>query len=201
MATAVLDKLKAATRIEACVADVDVVTCLGDMSRERYIDYLQRSFRFEEPFECACVMTPALARYADPASWTRTRFIAEDLVALGLPAEKLLELTPCPLGAFEDVSDALGWLYVAERNVMTNSVVHRHMVQRAPEVAAVARYLRCYGTATGARWRAFGASLERAVADGANEGHMIEAALHAFDFFHRWLQPEPRPATVEAGQR
>jgi heme oxygenase len=199
VATAVLDRLKAATRFDACVADTDVFACLGDFSRERYVDYLVRSFCFEEPFECACVMTPALARYADPASWSRTRFIAEDLIALGLPAEKLLELTPCPLGAFEEVSDALGWLFVAEHNVKTNSVVHQQMLQRAPGIAAVARYLRCYGTATGARWRAFGASLDQAVSDGASEDRMIEAARAAFDFFHRWLQPEPPAATVEAG--
>ncbi|NVB84354.1 MAG: hypothetical protein HOV81_38615 [Kofleriaceae bacterium] len=199
MATAVLDRLNAATRLDACVADTDVVACLGDFSRERYVDYLVRSFCFEEPFECACVMTPALSRYADPASWSRTRFIAEDLVALGLPAEKLLELAPCQLAAFDNVSDALGWLFVAERNVKTNSIVHHQMVQRAPAVAAAAKYMRCYGTATGARWRAFGTSLDQAVADGASEDRMIEAAFAAFDFFHRWLQPEAPAATVEAG--
>lgn len=201
MSNPVLDRLKAATRHEGCVAGADVIACLGDFSRERYTDYLVRSFGFAEAFESACVMTPALARYAEPASWTRTRFIAEDLVALGLPAEKLLELVPSRLGAFENVSDALGWLYVAEHNVMTNSAAHRQMLERAPDVAKLANYLRCYDGAMDARWRALGASLGQAVAHGESEPRMTAAALDAFDFFHRWLQAGPRPATVEGGKR
>jgi heme oxygenase len=184
----VLEKLQSETELQSNVVEADALRFVDKCSFEHYREYLMRCYGFEAPLESACAINAALARHI-ATSLPRTRYIAQDLVDLGFPPERLLELKSCPLQPFRDLSEALGWVYVAERNVMTNSLCHRHLVERAPELAARASYLNCYGAGTAARWRAFGIALERAAAK-ADPERITEAAVGAFDFLHRWLQEE-----------
>jgi heme oxygenase len=184
----VLERLQTETEAQSSVIEADALGFIDTCSFERYRDYLVRCYGFEAPMESACALTPSLASHT-ATTRPRTRYIAQDLADLGFPPVRLLELTPCPLQPFRDLSQALGWLYVAERNVMTNSLCHRHLVERAPELAARASYLNCYGPATAARWRAFGITFERAAAK-ADPDRISEVAVGAFDFLHRWLQAE-----------
>jgi heme oxygenase len=184
----ILDRLQSETHLQSDVVAADALSFV-DGCFERYRGYLIRCYGFEAPLESACALAPALASHT-ATSRPRTRYIAQDLVDLGLPPERLLELKPCPLQPFRDLSQALGWLYVAERNVVTNSLCHRHLVARAPELAARASYLNCYGAATAARWRAFGITLELAAVQ-ADVDQIARAAVGAFDFLHRWLQLDP----------
>ena len=185
----IFDRLQAETELQSGLADAHALGYVGNCSFERYREYLVRSYGFEAPFESACAMSPVVASHT-ATSRPRTRYIAHDLLDLGFPAEKLLELTPCPMQPFRDLSEALGCLYVAERNVITNSLCHRHLAIHAPELAARATYLNCYGPATASRWRAFGITLERAAAK-ADPNRISEAAVASFDFLDRWLQAEP----------
>ncbi|HEY5927638.1 MAG TPA: biliverdin-producing heme oxygenase [Kofleriaceae bacterium] len=182
----VLEKLKAETELQCDLAEAHALGFVDNCSFERYREYLVRCYGFEAPFESACVMSPVLASHA-ATSRPRTRYIAQDLVDLGVPPERLLELPPCPMQPFRCLDQALGWLYVAERNVVTNSLCHSHLAIHAPELAARASYLNCYGSATAARWRAFGITLERAAVD-ADPDRITAAAVESFDFLHRWLQ-------------
>jgi heme oxygenase len=183
----VLEKLQSETEVQSGVVEADALGYVDRCSFEHYRDYLVRCYGFEAPLESACALSPSLASHT-ATTRPRTRYIAQDLLDLGFPPERLLELTPCPLQPFRDLSEALGWLYVAERNVMTNSLCHRHLREHAPELAARASYLNCYGSATASRWRAFGITLER-VAAKADVTRITEAAVGAFDFLHRWLKP------------
>jgi heme oxygenase len=183
----VLEKLQSETEVQSGVVEADALGYVDRCSFEHYRDYLVRCYGFEAPLESACALSPSLASHT-ATTRPRTRYIAQDLLDLGFPPERLLELTPCPLQPFRDLSEALGWLYVAERNVMTNSKCHRHLRERAPELAARASYLNCYGNATASRWRAFGITLER-VAAKADLTRITEAAVGAFEFLHRWLKP------------
>jgi heme oxygenase len=184
----ILEKLQSETEQQSGVVLADALGFVDTCSFERYRDYLIRCYGFEAPLESACAINPALASHT-ATTRPRTRYIAQDLVDLGVPPERLLELPRCPLQPLRDLSQALGWLYVAERNVMTNSVCHRHLVERAPELAVRSSYLNCYGSATAARWRAFGITLERTAAK-ADPDRITEASIAGFDFLHRWLQAD-----------
>lgn len=181
----ILDRLQAATEQQSAKVDAGALEIVDSCTLEAFRDYLVRCYGFEAPLESACVMHASLTGH-NATTRPRTRYIAQDLVELGVPPQKLLELQPCPLQPFRDLGQALGWLYVAERNVVTNSLCHRHLAARDPDLAARASYLNCYGSNTAARWRAFGISLERVAAK--TDPHRIEAtAVEAFDFLHRWL--------------
>ncbi|HEY5944986.1 MAG TPA: biliverdin-producing heme oxygenase [Kofleriaceae bacterium] len=182
----VLEKLQSETKQQSCVVEADALGFVDKCSFEHYRDYLVRCYGFEAPFESACALTPCLASHS-ATTRPRSRYIAQDLVALGFPPERLLELEPCPMQPFRDLNQALGWLYVAERNVMTNSRCHRHLAEHAPDLAARASYLNCYGTSTAARWRSFGITLERAAANGDPE-RIAAVANESFELLHRWLQ-------------
>jgi heme oxygenase len=186
----VLDELRKRTRAQSCVADADAFAFVAEGTRASYVDYLLRSYGFEAPIESACVMVPELTSHTD-TSRPRTCFIAHDLIDLGFPAEKLLELTPCPLAPFVDVGQGLGWLYVAERNVMTNRICHRMLRERAPALAEHATYLNCYGGRTEERWHHFGEELDLAAEHGIDPERIVAAALESFEFLHRWLKPPP----------
>lgn len=181
----ILDKLQSETELQRGIAEADALGFVENCSFDRYREYLIRCYGFESPLESACVMNPSLASHT-VTTRPRTRYIAQDLSDLGVPPERLLELRPCPLQPFRDVGQALGWLYVAERNVVTNSLCHRHLAACAPELAAHASYLNCYGPATDARWQRFGIMLERAGAK-ADPDRITAAAIESFDFLHRWL--------------
>jgi heme oxygenase len=198
MRARVLEKLQAETRALCGQTEEAALRFVEDGCAERYRDYLVRCYGFEAPVESACAMSPTLASHG-ATTRPRTRYIAQDLVDLGMPPERLLELKPCPLAPFKDISEALGWLYVIERNVVTNSLCHARLVESAPALAAQARYLNCYGPTTLMHWRAFGVSLERA-ASHADADLIANAAIDCFGRLYDWLQiiEEPFEARIAA---
>jgi heme oxygenase len=185
----ILEKLQTVTEQQSGRADAGALDFVDKCTLDHFRDYLARCYGFEAPLESACVMHASLASH-NATTRPRTRYIAQDLVELGVPPEKLLELEPCPLQPFRDLGQALGWLYVAERNVVTNSLCHQHLARRAPELAARASYLNCYGPNTAERWRAFGIALERAAAK-TDPDRIAAAAIESFDFLHRWQPVRP----------
>jgi heme oxygenase len=201
MRSCILDRLTMATKEPCVVAEADALEFVAHCDEDQYREYLLRCFGFESPFESACVLAQGLP--SPPATTRpRSRYIAHDLAELGVPAEKLLEAPPCPLPPFRDLSQALGWLFVAERNVITNYRCHDELAHRAPDFAARASYLSCYGDNTDARWRWFGDALETAAAH-ADPERIAEVAAHAYDLLGRWLRPICRPRVLRraAGAR
>lgn len=188
MPSRILQTLEAETRSHVSRAEEDALAFVADGCAEQYRDYLIRCYGFEAPFESASAMSPTLASRS-ATTRPRTRYIAHDLVELGLPAERLLELKPCPLAPFRDLDAALGCLYVIERNVMTNALCYGRLCVTAPALAQRATYLNCYGRSTAARWRTFGISFERAVAH-ADLDRITTAAIESFERLHAWLQPD-----------
>lgn len=188
MRTRVLEELQIATRLQSTAVQARALDLVANCTRDGYRDYLIRLYGFEAPLESACAMAPLLTSHS-ATTRPRTRYIAHDLAILGVPPERLLELPPCPLPPFRELAQALGWLYVAERNVMMNVACHRVLVDRDPDLAARASYLNCYGTATAARWRAFGISFERTAAS-VDAQRITVAATASFEQLHRWLCSE-----------
>ena len=187
MRARILDMLESATRTEHDAATEQAVAVVEKCTRDGVRDYLVRCFGFEAPLESAVVMAPSLASHS-ATTRVRTRCIAHDLAELGLPAERLLEVATCPMPPFRDSVPALGWLYVAERNVLTNALCHRVLAAHDPDLAALASYLHSYGSATAARWRSFGISFERAAADIDPE-RVASAAVGSYKQLRSWLHP------------
>ena len=183
----ILDMLESETRTESDAATDQALAFVENCTRDGVRDYLVRSYGFEAPLESAVVMSPCLASHS-ATTRVRTRCIAHDLAELGFPVERLLEVATCPMPPFRDSVPALGWLYVAERNVLTNARCHRELAARDSDLAALASYLHSYGSATAARWRSFGISFERAAADIDPERVAI-AAVGSYQQLRSWLRP------------
>jgi heme oxygenase (biliverdin-IX-beta and delta-forming) len=189
MSARLLEQLQSETRAQSCARESQALAFVENCTRDAFRDYLVRSYGFEAPLESACAMAPQVASHSATLR-PRTRYIAQDLADLGLPLERLLEVETCPLPLFRDPAQALGWVYVAERNVMTNTLCHRTLASRDPELATHASYLNCYGTATAARWRGFGISFER-VAASIDPERIVVSAVESFERLRRWLQLTP----------
>jgi heme oxygenase len=187
MRTGILDRLTMATNGSCIVAEADALDFLAQCSGQQYREYLLRCFGFESPLESACALVP---RLPSPSATTppRSRYIAQDLRGIGVPADKLLEAPPCPLPPFRDLGQALGWLFVAERNVGTNQRCFDQLARHDPDLAAHASYLNCYGANTEARWRWFGDALETAAAR-ADVDRIADVAIEATELLGRWLRP------------
>lgn len=188
MRTRMLDRLQSATRPQCEDFEAGALALVGRCTVDELRAHLGRCYGFEAPLESACALAPMLARHT-ATSRPRTRYIARDLVELGISPERLLEVRPCPLSPFRSLAQALGWLYVAERNVLTNNSCHRVLASRAPELAARETYLDCYGPALQPRWQRFGIALERAAAHAEPE-HVEASAIESYGRLRRWLLPD-----------
>lgn len=170
-----LQQLEYATRGYHVAADAGRLALLaGTLTREKYVDYLARTFAFEAPIEARWQQTPRLERVIDVAGRLRTGFLASDLRALGCPPDHLMP------ASFVGVEQALGWMYVVERGRRMNSLLHRHLQRRIPSVVAIAgNYLASCAPAA-ARWERLGVTLDRVARDHASAEQIINAALRAF---------------------
>jgi heme oxygenase len=108
----------------------------------------------------------------------RLALLVEDLRALEVPADRLLELPRCPITAFRDRFDALGWVYVLEANTTNRRILARRIASRELPAAYLASHDRP----------------AREVVDGVESPQdataIVDAALDAYDRQHAWLRPD-----------
>ena len=170
-----LQQLEYATRGYHVAADAARMALLGGtVTREKYIDYLARTFAFEAPIEARLQKVPGLERVVDVASRLRTGLLASDLRALGSLPDHLM---PAP---FVGVEQALGWMYVVERGRRMNSLLHRHLQRRIPSVVAIAGNYLASCAPAGTRWERLGAALDQVANNHATAEQIMNAALRAF---------------------
>ena len=126
-----------------------------------------------------------------------TRLLRSDVAALGI-----VNLTRVPrcsnIPRFEDVLEALGWMYVIERGRMLNSILHRYLVERLPEVAlTAATYLRSERSA-GTRMRELGDTLDSVVQSELDVDRVLVAAHGAFRTQAQWHSEAQPPGRLVA---
>ncbi len=157
----------------------------ADVRRTDYIHQLIITYGFEAPLECAFAYTPRLAGVIELRDRARSGLLLQDLLGLGHASSQLARLPQCfSIAPFEDVAEALGWLYVVERPTLQHSLVRRNLLQRFPDLRTSCSYLAGAGSLAAARWQALGVALDRFATTDEIAARIALGANHAF---RRWL--------------
>ncbi len=183
-----LSRLFAESRMHQGMADTDAL----DAARSGYAAYLVKRYGFEAPLESALAVTPGVAQVIDLQARQQCRMIVDDLVELGMPLARVLEIPHADVRAFRDIRDALGWLYVSDRS----AAAHDRIVQKLPRCT-----IHWCRDAVAAR-DSIGRALDAVAVDEHSESRIIDAAIRGFEHQHRWLRTaahmEPIAASLMA---
>jgi len=147
----------------------------------RYAEQLARIYSFERPVEAACALTNGFSREL-VSGHSRAHHLAADLELLGRPARGLAPVPP----RFTDAAEALGWLYVIQRNTLFHGLIARQLAIAVPSLARAAGYLTAFDGVAGDRLRALGVALDRAASRRGAPSTIIAAANDAFRAQRQW---------------
>ena len=187
-----LARLKRATRDQDGAADHDRMSLLtAPVTRASYVTFLEGIYGFEVPIESAFAMTSELGHVVDLRSRRHLRLLRADLAGLGVTDTSELDVCHSVV-PFRTCGEALGWMYVIDRNLLLNGVVQRHLAQALPEQLATA-YLTGGGRAVGPRLEDLGAALDGTAQTGDIADQIIDAARVAFGHQRSWFQQLARP--------
>jgi heme oxygenase len=167
-----------------------------------YHRYLVAMHGYHAPLERGLGAHAGLLAVGFEAPLRQKRALIErDLARLGDPRSAWPE---CPrLPALGSLARATGVAYVLEGSTLGG----RYILAKLPPALAALRghataFLEGYGDETGARWRAFGEVVARAIGSPADEDEAVAGACDAFARLIDWLalheRPIPRPEIVTA---
>jgi len=191
-ARSTLRRLKQETAELHARAEQHVRILDDDATVADYRRYLVAMHGYHAPIEQRLAAHAALAAVGyDAAPRQKRTLIERDLARLGDPrtawpdCHRLPELGPLPR--------AIGAAYVLEGSTLGG----RYILAKLPPALAPLRgqataFLEGYGAETGARWRAFGDVVLRAIGSADDEDEAIAAACETFARLIDWLaQHEP----------
>jgi heme oxygenase len=162
-----------------------------DTIAPHYLLFLMRAYGFEAPLECAFAGTAGLDVMLDLRLRAKAGLIAADLLALGLRPPEVADLPQClSVPQFRGVAEAIGWLYMIERQTLLHGVLHRHLATRLPQVTGAGSYLSCYESVAGRRWSELSAVIDRVATTRALEDRIIAAAHAAYLCHRRWVHQD-----------
>ena len=151
-----------------------------------YLTFLVRVYGFEAPVEAAFLRTPHIDDLIDLRARSRMRLLRADLAMLGETSAEELPAMPAP--AFARVGEALGWMYVIERNALLHGLVRRHLETAIPTVIHRAgSYLAANDRVTGLRWKELGEILDRYARTILQRDQVVDAAFLAIRALHAWF--------------
>ena len=151
-----------------------------------YTAFLKLIYGFEAPVESALQMTTGLDEWIDFRGRGQLRLLRSDLQALGVvdPSSVQRCSTVFP---FRHAAEALGWMYVIERNTLLHGVIERHLRGRLPEVLrAAGSYLAGLQRSSGLRLRDLGGAMDIVSTDASTAERIVLAAKAAFRAQHGW---------------
>lgn len=179
-----LIQLNLATREHHIAADTPSLELLvPTVSKQRYIEHLIKVYGFEAPLEAALRYTPGLSSLVDRRP--RAGLIVQDLMRLGLGAGRIAALGQRFM-TFSSTTEALGWLYVAERATLLHDTVRRYLTRRIPALDCATSYLAAYGDA-GRRWSELGNAMEMVAHAPPAKRQLIRAANQGFLAWRDWF--------------
>lgn len=201
-AVTALDCLRRETRFHQCVSDADRIALTGrPPTLTGYVSYLAKMYGYEAPLESALSVAPDLAKHLDVSNRMKAATLGTDLVALGFPPANLLALPVCAFEPLRSLPQALGWLFVSEKNRTGHQLFRTYLSHELPAVLD--------GSTPGITrtsaddWRQFERVLEGIVTrDSRALDKVIEAAIEAYDCQHYWFCPGILSGTqMQHGQR
>lgn len=167
-----------------------------DATVDDYRRYLATIAGFHVPLEAAFAGDRGLAALGfDAPARRKSHLLARDLCALGAPAWALCSSVP----ELANTPRAVGIAYVIEGSTLGG----RYVLTRLPPAIEAVRptasaFLTGYGEATGDRWRAFGAVVERGVVTADDEREAIAGARDCFARLIDWLAAHEYRASIPA---
>ena len=179
----------------------------ADLTREDYIQFVNRFFGFYAPLEVQLLASPHWHQLAfDYAPRQKTPRIAQDLLALGRSDAALAATPRCTdLPACTTAEQLLGCLYVIEGATLGGRSITRHLQSQlglTPESGGA--FFDGYGVQTGSHWKAFCTMLsenaDRQMGHSADDSadHFSVESRHAaivaganqtFETLTHWLFP------------
>jgi len=178
--SSMLWRVRRETTAHHATADRDRLSVLSDAADiSGYAAYLARVYGFEAPIESALANTRWVDALIDFGGRNQIGLLRSDLHALGVEHRGLPR---CATGfPFPHPAEALGWMYVIERNTLLHFAIGRQLRWRVPS-----RYFATEPHTTGTRLRALGAAMERVCAVENVSDRIIAAAKIAFELQRDW---------------
>ena len=183
-------RMNAETRAHHAHADAPWLALLAvDVRRHDYIHRLVVTYGFEAPVESALSYTQGLAAIVKLRARAHSGLLAQDLLVLGRTPAQVTDMPQCfSITTFDDVAEALGWLYVVERATLHYASVRRNVIQRLPNARKATSYLAASGSVTAVRWQVLGAVLDEHATTEAIAARIVTAAEHAYRRLHDWIE-------------
>ncbi|MDB4959741.1 MAG: bacteriophytochrome heme oxygenase BphO [Myxococcales bacterium] len=203
-----LVRLSTETRIHHAGADGDRLAMMERPSDRSYRSFLERVYCFEAPLEAAFALTRRFDRGL-VGTHMKTKRLATDLDALGVDVAALDIASsdgPVHRTAFDDVAEALGWMYVVQRNILLHGLLSRHLATRIPEAMRRAgSYLTAHDS-PGMRFRELGSILDHAAHRTYIADRIVRSASEAFRCQRQWyacvatrvIHARPAPDPIHA---
>jgi heme oxygenase len=192
-ASLMLTRLADETHPYHAAADGDRLMLMERSSARMYRSCLRRIYCFEQPVEAALARTPGF----EPSllhTHLKTTRLANDLRGLGVAIDNIAQ----PATAFDDVAQALGWLYVIHRNTLYHGLLLRQLKILIPkEIQIAGSYLAAFEGLAGARMREIGVVIDRAARRGNVAGRVVAGANEALRRQRQWysVRIAARPET------
>lgn len=188
MQSPALARLEEETHVHHAAADSDRLSLLtSPPTIEAYRRFLASVYGFESPVESAVQMTPGLEDVLDLRGRAGPKLLRSDLSALGVRDPGELERCTSVF-PFRGAAEALGWLYVIERDAMLHGILLRHLELRLGDpFARACAYLASNERAAGVRMRELGRALGVVARTPKVADRVVEAARAAFRCQRAWF--------------
>ena len=177
-----LVRIEEETRHHHGVADGHRLALLEVTSESAYGAFLARIAGFERSVEVAFANAPGIDPTLAGSHLRTDHLLAADLPALGVGLEVVLDRP-----TFCDAAEALGWLYVLQRNTLVHGLIARQLARTLSDTTArAARYLTVFEGNAGARMFELGMVLDRAANRSAIADRIVAATHEAFRVQRMW---------------
>lgn len=154
-----------------------------------YAALVDRFYGFVEPLEAVLWDIPGLAAIGmHKAERGKVHLLVNDLGAMGRAPGTLKDLprVQC-LPQLDNISDALGVLYVMEGSTLGGQVIRRRLEQTLGiGTTTGAAYFASYGSAAGAHWREYLNVLSESESY-SDASRVVAAAVDTFAILQQWL--------------
>ena len=163
-----------------------------------YRVFLARVYGFESPVESAIALTPGIDAFVDLRTRTGIKLLRSDLLALGIADPT--QLPRCAsVFPFRSPVDALGWMYVLERNARLHGRWRVHLEQRlADTLRKAGAYLAGNARAAGSKMCELGTVLDNAGRTDEAVERIVLAAQEAFRCQGKWFAEVVPPRRLVA---
>lgn len=193
----ILKRLKEATSSRHAALESRLPLLDADMSRARYLQFLQLFWGYYEPLEAQLQTLPYWpAINFDYAGRQKTPRLLQDLHALGETPESIQSFARCQhLPTLASKGQLLGCLYVIEGATLGGQIITRHLNSNLGLTPLTGgAFFDGYGAQTGEQWKAFCAMLRANAGESAQHDDILASANQTFETLDQWLFPSyPTP--------